>query len=55
MVITTKAIVKTYSPGEKVYVKLNRHLGNMEDLGTTVEIDNRIIHKGNIRFLVTAP
>lgn len=60
-----KSVVKMYSPGEKVFVKINKRLGNkfnkvfeekivQEDLGTTLKIDNKIVHKDNVQFLVTA-
>lgn len=59
-----KTLNITYSPGDKVYVKINKRLGNkltdiftektvQEDLGSTLKIDNRIVHKDNIRFFVT--
>lgn len=51
---------KFYQPGEVVFVKANKRLGNKfskryfqktieKDLGHSVQIDNRIIHKDNIR------
>jgi len=57
-------VSKTFKPGEKVYVKVNKRLGNkfskpylektvQEDLGTTLKIDNKIVHKDNIRFLIS--
>lgn len=60
-----KTIVKSYRPGDKVFVKINKRLGNkfskvftektvQEDLGTTLKIDNKIVHKDNIRFLIAA-
>jgi len=60
-----KATVKTYSPGEKVFVKVNKRLGNklgkvfiektvQQDLGSTLKIDDKIVHKDNIRFLIAA-
>ena len=53
-----------YNVGDRVYVKVNKRLGNkfskayvekivQEDLGTTVKIDGRVVHKDNIKFLVT--
>lgn len=53
-------IRRQFIPGDKVFVKVNKRLGNkfskiyvekvvQEDLGTTVRIDNRIVHKDNIR------
>ena len=53
---------KTFKPGEKVYMKTNKRLGNkfskpyvekivQEDLGTTLKIDDRIVHKDNVKFL----
>ena len=59
------AVTRTYTPGDKVYVKTNKRLGNkfsklfsekivQKDLGTTLMIDDRIVHKDNIKFLSTA-
>lgn len=60
-----KTVVKTYSPGDKVFVKVNKRLGNkfnkifvektvQQDLGTSIKIDDKIVHKDNIRFLFAA-
>lgn len=57
-------VTRTYNPGDKVYVKTNKRLGNkfskafnekivQQNLGTTVRIDDRIVHKDNIKFLTT--
>lgn len=54
------AISKTFQPGDKVYLKTNKRLGNklsklynlktiQADLGTAVVIDGRQIHKNNLR------
>lgn len=54
------AINRTYRPGEKVFVRRNKRLGNkldkifvekavQQDLGTTVLIDGKRIHKSNLR------
>lgn len=54
------ASVKIFHPGEKVFVKRNRRLGNKfdkwyvegtieQDLGTTVLINGRKVHKSNLR------
>lgn len=54
------AIKKVYIPGEKVFVRRNKRLGNkldkvfmekvvQKDLGTTVLIDGKRIHKSNLR------
>lgn len=51
---------RVFQPGEKVFVKINRRLGNklskiyiekvvQEDLGTTLKIDDKLVHKDNIR------
>lgn len=51
---------KSYKPGEKVYVRTNKRIGNkfrklfvekiiQEDRGSTVLIDDRIVHKSNLR------
>lgn len=55
-----KTKYRTYKPGDIVYVKVNKRLGNklsniyaekiiQEDLGTTVKANGRIFHKDNIR------
>lgn len=60
-----KTVTKTYNPGDKVFVKVNKRLGNkisklfvektvQQDLGTTLKIDDKIVHKDNIRFLIAA-
>jgi len=57
--------LKTFKPGDKVFVKTNKRLGNkfskvfvektvQQDLGTTVKINDKIVHKDNIRFPITA-
>lgn len=54
------AMTRKYQPGEIVFVKRNRRLGNkfdkffvqgiiQQDLGTTVLIDGRKVHKSNLR------
>lgn len=54
------AIIKVYQPGEKVFLRRNKRLGNkfekvfvekivQKDLGTTVLIDGKKIHKSNLR------
>ncbi len=54
--------MKTYEPGEKVFLKRNKRLGNKfsrifvektieGDLGTTVLIDGKIFHKSNLRWV----
>lgn len=54
------ATTKRYQPGEVVFIKRNRRLGNkfdkffmrgviQRDLGTTVLIDGRKVHKDNLR------
>lgn len=54
------ALTKTYSPGEKVFLRRNKRLGNkfgkvfvekfvQQDLGTTVLIDGKKVHKSNLR------
>lgn len=51
---------RSYKPGDKVYVRTNKRIGNkfrklflektvQQDLGTTVLIDKRKIHKNNLR------
>lgn len=56
---------RTYNPGDKVFVRVNKRLGNkfskvfnekivQQDLGTTLKIDNRIVHKDSIKFLAAA-
>lgn len=53
-------ITKNYKPGEKVFVRRNKRLGDkfqkvfiekiiQQDLGTTVLIDGKKIHKSNLR------
>lgn len=55
-----KAVTKTYRIGEKVFLRRNKRLGNkfdkvfiektvQRDLGTTVLIDGKRIHKSNLR------
>lgn len=52
--------VRVFHPGEKVFVRRNRRLGNKfdkwyvegtieRDLGTTVLINGRKVHKSNLR------
>lgn len=54
------AILKKYVPGEKVFLRRNKRLDNkfekvfiekiiQKDLGTTVLIDGKHIHKSNLR------
>lgn len=54
------AFTRTYQPGDKVFLRRNRRLGNKfekvfiekiveQDLGTTVLIDGKRIHKSNLR------
>ena len=61
-----KKVLRTFQPGQIVYVKANKRLGNklskayvekvvQDDLGTTLKIDNKIVHKDNIKFLITEP
>ena len=53
------AVTRTYMPGDKVYVKTNKRLGNkfsklfsekivQKDLGTKLMIDERIVLKDNM-------
>lgn len=55
-----KALTRTYQPGEKVFLRRNKRIGNkfqkvfiekviQEDLGSTVLIDGKRIHKSNLR------
>lgn len=52
--------LKTYQPGDKVFVKTNKRIGNKltklyveniieQDLGTTVMINGKRVHKANLR------
>lgn len=58
--LNEKRITKTYQPGERVFLRRNKRLGSKfekvfvekiveRDLGTTVQIEGRKIHKSNLR------
>lgn len=58
--VNVNTFTKIYEPGEKVFVKRNRRLGNKfdkwyiegvieQDLGSTVVIDGKRVHKSNLR------
>jgi len=55
-----KRTARTFKPDDEVFVKVNRRLGNkfsklyvkktvQKDLGTSLQIDNRVVHKDNIK------
>lgn len=58
--VNADAFIKTYEPGTRVFVRRNRRLGNKfdkwyvegvveKDLGSTVLIDGKRVHKNNLR------
>lgn len=58
--VNAEAFIKTYEPGTRVFVRRNRRLGNKfdkwyvegvveKDLGSTVLIDGKRVHKNNLR------